>query len=115
MTTTQFNIRIDDATRARLDRIGAHLGKKPAGVVRFLIWKADLQLAGGAPLVSPPSEYACERMRVTEDGLRQLIAAGRISDPPTREEVDNWVSDETLASPRDILERLARARANETA
>jgi hypothetical protein len=105
-----LNIRLNDASRAQLERVGAHIGKSRGGVVRFLLWRADLEIAGGASVVVPPTQYARDRMRITDDELRQLIAAGRLSDPPTREEVDDWLSDETLATPKDILQRLARAR-----
>ena len=108
--STQLNIRLNEEVRTQLERVGAHLGKTPAGVVRFLLRRADAEIAGGATITIPPVEIACEKLRVSEDELRQLIAVGRLSDPPTHEEVDRWTSDATLASPRDILARLARTR-----
>jgi hypothetical protein len=34
-----------------------------------------------------------------------LIEAGYLSEPPTREEVDDWVADETRRSARSVLAR----------
>jgi hypothetical protein len=86
----QLNIRLDAKER----------------VIRHLLWQADMGIAAGAkPPIVAPDVYACERLGVTTAELDVLVCAGYLSEPPTREEVDDWVADETRRAAKSVLAR----------
>jgi hypothetical protein len=107
----QLNIRLDAKERERLTRVAAHYGKTDGEVLRHLVWQADMAIAAGAkPPIVAPDVYACERLGVTAAELDVLVCAGYLSEPPTREEVDDWVADETRRPAEGVIQRL-RTRA----
>jgi hypothetical protein len=99
----QLNIRLDAKERERATRVAAHYGKNDGEVIRHLLWQADMGIAAGAkPPIVAPDLYACERLGVTTAELERLIDAGYLSEPPTREEVDDWAADETRRTARSV-------------
>lgn len=106
----QLNVRLSEAERAQLERVCRHYEKSDAAVVRYLIWQATLAIEAGD--AKPVNAYAraCERLKVTREDLQLLMdRTPLLSDPPTVEEIENWLSDETLRTPREMVARLSRA------
>jgi hypothetical protein len=107
----QLNIRLDSTERERLTRLGTYHGKTDGEMLRHLIWAANVALISGAPPIVPPDHYPCGRLKITPDELQILISARYLAEPPTREEVDEWLADETRRTPRSVLTSLAKRRA----
>jgi len=98
--------------RERLTRVAKHYAMNDAGVIRHLLWRADADISAGArPPLIRPDVYAREKLDINDDELALLIEYKYLSNPPQKEEVDNWLADsEIRRTPKATVKTLSRLR-----